>query len=102
MEKMETNKKSKEVSAKMKLKRDQELDDLRTVLDLPAGRRVFWRLLEKAGVHKSIMVTNAFVYYNAGQQDFGHYIMSEIISADDEIFYRMMRENKDSFYKGEK
>lgn len=72
-----------------------ELTDLRTILNQPQGRRVMWRILEQAKIFGSIWDGSARIHYNAGQQDFGHFIMSEIIAADPEFFYTMMRENGD-------
>lgn len=41
---------------------------------------------------RSIMETNARIYYNAGQQDLGHYLMGEIASADPEAWLAMQQD----------
>ncbi len=84
----------KEADQKVKSQRDRELSDLRIVLDLPEGRRVFWRILEFCGIHESVWHPSALIHHNSGKQDVGHFIMAEIVKADQEFFYQMMRENK--------
>lgn len=74
--------------------RNAELKDLREVLATTQGRRVFWRLLEKSACFHSIWEQSARIHYNAGQQDFGHFIMGEIEEANQELLFQMMRENK--------
>lgn len=72
--------------------RDRELTDLATVLQFPEGRRVFWRLMAKCRTYESIMETSARIYYNAGQQDFGHFLFGEVTEADPKAMLRMMQE----------
>lgn len=78
----------------LKRRRDQELNDIRAVMANESGRRFVWRLLEKAKVFGSVWHPSALIHYNAGQQDFGHFIMSEITESSEEAFVQMMKENK--------
>ena len=75
--------------------RRSDMKDLREILELSAGRRFLWRLLERAGAFRSIWEQSARIHYNAGQQDFGHFIMGEITEANEELLFQMMRENKE-------
>ena len=84
----------REAEKKQKLRRDQELDDLKKILTMDAGRRLVWRLLGRARVFESVWEQSAKIHYNAGQQDFGHFIMSEVIEAGPEFLLRMMQESK--------
>lgn len=84
-----------QASEKEKFGRDLELDDLRFILATQQARRVFWRLLKYAGVHESIWEPSAKIHYNAGRQDFGHFIESEIIEADEEFLFQMMKESQE-------
>lgn len=70
------------------------LEDVRFLLDLPEGRRFIWRLLEKAGVFRTIFETSSKIYYNAGQQDFGHFILGEVLKANPEAYLQMMKESQ--------
>ena len=75
-------------------KRDLELNDLRSVLELPEGRRVMWRLMEHCRVFGSIWESSAKIHYKSGQQDIGHFIMAEIVDANEKYLFEMMKENK--------
>lgn len=75
-----------------------ELDDFKVVLSTPQGRRLLWRLMGKAKVFETVWESSARIHYNAGQQDFGHFIMSEILEADEESYFKMMREAKQQRY----
>jgi len=75
-------------------KREMELNDLRIVLGSVRGRRVFWRLLEHCKVFGTVWEPSAKIHYNSGQQDVGHFLMSEIVQADERYLFDMMRENK--------
>ena len=74
--------------------RETELNDLRTVLSTPHGRRLVWRLLEKCRVFETIWESSAKIHYNSGQQDIGHFLMAEVVHADDQSLLEMMKENK--------
>ena len=73
---------------------EEMLNDLKIVLDTKEGRRIFWMMLARCKTFGSIMETNARVYYNAGQQDIGHFLLAQITKADDNLFLQMMRESK--------
>lgn len=85
-------------NARIKEKRRQELNDLRTVLGNESGRRLVWRLLEECKTFGSVWENSAKIHYNAGRQDLGHFIMAEIVEADENLLFKLMKENK----KGEK
>ena len=74
--------------------RDVELDDIKEVLRTPQGRRFMWRVMAKCKTFESIWESSAKIHYNSGQQDLGHFIMSEIIQADEDLLFTMMKENK--------
>lgn len=76
------------------LDRERELDDLRWIMKTIQGRRFIYRLLEKSNVFASVWEPSARIHYNSGQQDFGHFIMSEIIESDQDKFLLMLKENK--------
>ena len=77
-----------------KAQRDQELNDIRTVLATKSGRRLVWRLLGKCRVFGSVWDGSAKVHYNSGQQDIGHYLMAEVLDADENLWFKMMSENR--------
>jgi len=79
---------------KEKLAREVDLDDLRRLVSTDFGRRIVWRLLAHAKMFSSIWEPSALIHYNAGKQDFGHFIWSEVEQADQNALFLMMKENK--------
>lgn len=84
----------KAATVKEKLGRDRELNDWRAILATPEGRRVIWRVLERAMLFKTIWEPSARIHFNAGLQDMGLFVLAEIMAADPSIFITMMTENK--------
>jgi hypothetical protein len=81
--------------------RENQLKDLRKVLSTLEGRRTFWRLIEHCRPFASIWEPSAKIHFNAGKQDVGHFIMTEILEADDELMGKMMIESKKGEYSYE-
>lgn len=80
---------------KQKELRRRELTDIGTVLSNASGRRLIWRILEKCGVFSSTFNKDASTMaYLSGQQDLGHFIMSEIVASDEHLLFKLMKENK--------
>lgn len=74
--------------------RDTEMNDLRYLLQSPQGRRYLWRLLSHCKVFESIWEASAKIHHNSGRQDVGHYVMAEIVEANEEALLQMMKEAK--------
>lgn len=71
-------------------------DDIKSVLSSIHGKRLVWRILSHCGTFKSVHhPSGSQVYYNAGQQDIGHWLMQEIVNVDAQKLVEMMREAKD-------
>ena len=81
----------KEAERKNRDKRKQQVLDLKEILSTEAGKRFMWRLVGKSNVFSSVWENSAKIHYNAGQQDFGHFLMSEWMEADSESFIQMMK-----------
>lgn len=76
-------------------RRREELKDIRSVLANISGRRLLWRFMESCGVFSSTFSQEGtMMSYLSGQQDIGHFIMSEIVEADENLLFKMMKENK--------
>ena len=92
--------KVKRAELKEKDKRKQELNDLRTVLSSVSGRRIMWRLLEECKTFNTVFADkHSVMSYMSGQQDLGHFIMSEIIAADPNLMIRLMKDNNKKEFK---
>lgn len=76
--------------------RDRELEDIRAVLKTREGRRFYWRLMERCRAFSSVFdASGSKVYYNAGQQDIGHFLIAEMSEVDPNILVLMMKEERD-------
>lgn len=77
-----------------KFARDVELDDLRAVLSIPAGRRLLWRTLTRCSAFSSVFAADpTTMAHNSGRQDVGHWLMHEIEVAKPDAFLTMMQEH---------
>lgn len=75
---------------KAQLQREQEISDLRAVLDTEPGKRLLWRLLGECGIHRDPFSTNALAMAKAvGAQSIGRFIEVEIAEACPEKFLEM-------------
>lgn len=88
-----------ESRAKVRLGREKELDDVRAVLSTPGGRRFIARLLSHCSVSRSIWEPSAAIHRNAGIQEVGHYILSEVVAADSKVGSEMLVEAYESELK---
>jgi hypothetical protein len=84
----------REAEHKQVSREKQHENDLKAMLSLPESRRVIWNWLGKCKVNGSIWEPSAKIHYNSGQQDIGHFIMGEVVTAGEEFYYQMMTENK--------
>mgnify|MGYP007122733118 FL=1 len=69
------------------------LDDLREVTKTPAGKRVFWKLLEYAGIHHSVYDANVQeMCRNEGRREFGLWIEETLDRVDPDLIYQIAKE----------
>nr|DAK74333.1 MAG TPA: hypothetical protein [Caudoviricetes sp.] len=69
------------------------LDDLREVTQAPAGKRVFWKLLEYTDVHGSSFDTNPQVMsFNEGRRDVGLWIEKQLEQIEPDLIYQIAKE----------
>ena len=90
----------KDASRKEEKHREDELLDLKDILEMPQGRRFPWRLMGHCKTFESIFEPSAKIYYNSGRQDVGHYLMKEIVEAGEHYLLKMMMENKENGLNG--
>lgn len=81
-----------------KNRRRAELNDIRTVLGTKSGRRLMWRFMEYCRSFETVYDFKdndpIKMAYNSGRQDVGHFFMSEIVTADENLLFKLMRENQ--------
>lgn len=69
------------------------LDDLREVTATSAGKRVFWKLLEYAGVHSSSFDKDmSQMCLNEGRRDVGLWIEAKLEEINPNLIYEIAKE----------
>lgn len=85
----------KEATRLGKRTREQELDDLRAVLDTPPGLRFVWRVLNTAGVFTtSFTGEGPSTFFNEGRRDLGLRVLADVIEARPDAYLHMMKMSK--------
>jgi hypothetical protein len=80
---------------KEKLRRAQELDDVREILRTKGGRRFYWRYLTDCGLFKTSMTGNSQTYFLEGQRNVGLKLLADMNQAAPEA-YLLMQQEKDN------
>ncbi|QII84180.1 endopeptidase [Bordetella hinzii] len=77
-----------------RLAREREKSDLCVVMGSKEGRRVVWRLLEQAGIHRISFVPGdpLATAFNEGQRNLGLKLQADVEAASQKRFIDMMRE----------
>ncbi|MDR1351522.1 MAG: hypothetical protein LBJ59_12250 [Zoogloeaceae bacterium] len=81
-----------EAKRRIDLEAESEVSDWEWLMSDKRGRRVVWRLLERAGVLRSSFATDPLIMaFNEGRRDYGNYVFS-VVNAVCPEFYRLMQE----------
>lgn len=73
----------KERKVKTKNRRELELEEIKAILAMPAGRAVLWRILAHCEPYKVVSPETApsHAYFHNGQREVAHFLMKEIEEA---------------------
>jgi hypothetical protein len=83
--------------AKNRKKREKELGDIRKVLSIPEGRRLYWRFLSKCGVFRSSWTGDANqTLVNEGMRIPGLIFLDDLLEASPNTYAQLQREHKSS------
>ena len=77
-----------------KMRRQQELNDLRAVLSTQEGRRFFWRFLEKGKVFSATFTGNSTTFYNDGVREFAQVFFLDLMEIGLDVLATMQKEHK--------
>ncbi|RPH41490.1 MAG: hypothetical protein EHM87_19595 [Burkholderiales bacterium] len=84
---------NKKLSDEQKRARQQQIDDVKEILKLSAGRRYFWRLLGECGIfHSSFSPNSNQTAFNEGRREVGLGMLIDINAADFTVFAKMQNE----------
>jgi hypothetical protein len=77
-----------------KLKRETEEADFKRLMSCKWGRRIVWRILDRAGMFKLSFNTNAMMMaFNEGRKNEGLYTQALIHTLCPELYHVMVREH---------
>jgi hypothetical protein len=79
---------------KDKNRQETEAEDLRKLLDTEWGRRIVWRILDKAGVHRISFSGNSTTFFNEGMRNIGCWFLDEVMDADTDAYLQVLKENR--------
>ena len=77
--------------------RTQELEDIHSLMNREAGRRVIFRMLTRAGIHSSSYNVDSperHIFFKEGQRNIGLWLLAEIQESCPELYLKMLEENK--------
>jgi hypothetical protein len=75
------------------VRRDNEVNDLKTIMDTAAGRRFVWRLLSEAKIFQPCFTGNATTYYNEGRRELGLLFFADVTTHCRDNFIKAQTEN---------
>lgn len=76
-------------------KRKQEADDIKWLMAHPQGRRIVTRIFDRTGIRRTPFNTNgSTMAFNAGQQNVGLWLESEVIETSPGEYMKLLKEFK--------
>lgn len=64
-----------------KIRRDQDIDDIKKILSRPEGVRFFRKLLTDGMIFHTTMTGNSWTYFKEGRRDFALQIFNDVCEA---------------------
>jgi len=79
---------------KAKIRRDNELEDIRVILNTPQGRRFLWRVISECGIFQTSSHASPHgMAIKSGGKDKGLWLLSEINEADKNGYLKLIQED---------
>lgn len=84
---------AKAEQADARVKRLQEVEDLKWLMAHAAGRRIATRILERTGVRRTSFHTNgSTMAFNEGRRDVGLWFEAEVLETAPDAYLKMLKE----------
>lgn len=74
-------------------RRKQEVEDFKWLTNHAPGRRILWRVLERAGVFRTSFDGTSRTYFNEGRRDLGLFLLAELHEIAPDAYPKMLKEN---------
>ena len=92
-EKLERRKTISRISAR------RDLEDVAFVLSTVEGRRCYWGLMRRCGIHRSSFTGNNTTFFNEGERNIGLQMLSDLEEADPTAYAKCLSEAKEQELK---
>jgi hypothetical protein len=80
-----------------RLAKEVEQADIKWQMGSKRGRRIIWRLLDEAGIHRSSFDKDPYqTAFNEGWRNFGNMLLAKINDACPELYVAMLKEQQDA------
>lgn len=76
------------------LARRRELADVQFILSTVEGRRFYWRLMRRCGIHKSSFTGNNTTFFQEGERNIGLVMLADLEEANPDAYVLMLKESK--------
>lgn len=94
MSELDDPNKLKRREAQGNIARRRELADVAFLLSTVEGRRFYWRLMRRCGIHKSSMTGNNSTFFNEGERNIGLVMLADLEEANPDAYVLMLKESK--------
>lgn len=74
-------------------RKERTANDLKVVLKMPEGRRIFWKYMSAAGVFRSSYTGDNGTNFNEGQRNIGLTLFHDVMNTDVKAFMQMQQEH---------
>ncbi len=71
---------------------EQQRGDIKKILSMPEGRRLFWKYLSECGIYKSSMTGNNHTFFNEGKREIGLKLLNDMMDVLPDAFIMMQKE----------
>ncbi len=78
-----------------RLERVQELEDIKTLLAVPSGKRFFKRFFDKSMLMHSCMTGNSMTFFNLGVRNVALWVFADICEASPDKIAEVMVRSKE-------
>lgn len=76
--------------------RQREADDWKWLMSSKQGRRIAWRLLERAGIYRTSFTGNSETFFREGMRQMGLHILGDIQAHAPESIAQMFTEARET------
>lgn len=80
------------LESRQKMIRDQQVEDIRWLMQQPQGRRIMARLLEMSGTERNSFTGSSTTFYNEGRRSVGVELSDEVKAVAFDNFIVMLQE----------